>query len=163
MRKKIIYKNYTIYDEGFVTSKRRQGTNYGIIACPIGTHGYCVFKIWQNGKTRNLQLHRELAKAFVPNPKNLPCVNHKDGNKLNNSIENLEWCTYSQNLQHAYENKLRKNRSVSGEKYISIESQTNKWRVSVRLSNGKIIKGGRHKLLKDAVAERNNILLAYGN
>lgn len=60
------------------------------------------------GKAKKMTLHRLLAEAFVPNPHELPCVNHKDGNKLNNAIDNLEWCSYSDNLKHAYQSGLRK-------------------------------------------------------
>lgn len=49
-----------------------------------------------------IKIHRAVAETFIPNPQGLPVINHKDGDKLNNSIENLEWCTYSENLQHAY-------------------------------------------------------------
>lgn len=52
-----------------------------------------------------------VAKAFIPNPNNLPQVNHKDGNKLNNSISNLEWVTNSDNTQHGYNNGLYKFKS----------------------------------------------------
>ena len=52
-----------------------------------------------------------VAKAFIPNPDNLPQVNHKDGNKLNNSIKNLEWSTNSDNTQHGYDNGLYKYKS----------------------------------------------------
>ena len=53
--------------------------------------------------------HRLLAEYFIPNPENKPCINHKDGNKLNNSIDNLEWATISENTKHAYANKLERN------------------------------------------------------
>lgn len=61
-------------------------------------------------------VHRIVAKMFIQNPKNLPCVNHKDGNKLNNNINNLEWCTYSENLKHAYKTGLKDSTFVQLEK-----------------------------------------------
>ena len=55
------------------------------------------------------KIHRLLAEYFIPNPENKPCINHKDGNKLNNSLDNLEWATISENTKHAYANKLERN------------------------------------------------------
>ena len=52
---------------------------------------------------KNVSVHREVAKAFVPNPGNKEEVNHKDGNRLNNKAENLEWVTHSENAIHAYQ------------------------------------------------------------
>lgn len=55
------------------------------------------------------KVHRMVAEAFLPNPHNLPEVNHKDGNRLNNHLENLEWCTRQQNMEHAHKTGLIKN------------------------------------------------------
>lgn len=50
--------------------------------------------------------HKALAETFIPNPNNLPIINHIDGNKLNNDIDNLEWCTHSENVKHALDHNL---------------------------------------------------------
>ena len=153
-----IGENYTIDRLGNVFSKIRR--HY--IKVTVGTHGYLVFKTWQDGKTKNHQIHKELAIAFIENPENLLCINHKDGNKLNNALENLEWCTHSHNLRHAYDKNLRRNKSISGHKYISFEKQTQMWRVSVSVDDKKVVKGGRYKTVKEALKERDNIINKYG-
>ncbi len=55
------------------------------------------------GKVVNFQLHRLLAECFIPNPKNKQFVNHKDSNRSNNNLTNLEWVTFSENVRHGYE------------------------------------------------------------
>ena len=72
--------------------------------------GYCKVKLMDRrlGRFITLQVHRIVATQFIPNPNNLPEVNHKDGNKSNNSIYNLEWCTAEYNHRHAKETNLYK-------------------------------------------------------
>lgn len=53
-----------------------------------------------------IKVHRAVAETFLDNPDNLPIINHKDGNKLNNNVDNLEFCTYQYNIQHAIKNDL---------------------------------------------------------
>ena len=64
--------------------------------------GYLGLAIGANGIKKRFIVHRLVAQAFIPNPENKPCVNHKDGNKLNNCIKNLEWVTYQENTIHAH-------------------------------------------------------------
>jgi hypothetical protein len=71
------------------------------------TSGYKMIFLKKDKKAKMFSIHRLLAIHFIPNPNNLPQVNHKDGNKLNNSIDNLEWCTQSHNIQHAYDTGLK--------------------------------------------------------
>lgn len=64
---------------------------------------YCKISLYNDyGIRKNLTLHRLLAINFISNPNNYKCVNHIDGNKLNNNLNNLEWCSYSENTKHAY-------------------------------------------------------------
>jgi NUMOD4 motif/HNH endonuclease len=62
--------------------------------------GYFKVSFQVNMARRTFWVHRLVATAFLPNPHNLPCVNHKDGNKTNNHTSNLEWCTYKENIAH---------------------------------------------------------------
>ena len=73
----------------------------------ITKNGYRRVHVSHNGTQYKFLVHRLVATAFIPNPDNLPCVNHKDGNKLNNNVNNLEWSTYSENNKHAYNTGLR--------------------------------------------------------
>ena len=92
------HEKYFIWPDGAVFNPfgRKLGVH-------INRNGYKFVVLGRNGDEF---LHRLIAEAFIPNPNNLPIINHIDGNKLNNSIENLEWCTHSQNTLHAYETGL---------------------------------------------------------
>ena len=74
-----------------------------ILKPKIDKNGYKVVTFSVNGKKYSTFVHRVLAIKFIPNPLNLPEVNHKDGNKLNNDLDNLEWCTCKYNTQHSFE------------------------------------------------------------
>ena len=75
--------------------------------------GYFAVNLCKNGKMKTLQVHRLVAQAFIPNPNNLPQVNHKDGNKKNNKVENLEWCSAKYNVRHAIKTGLKNFKSIS--------------------------------------------------
>lgn len=96
--------NYLIDDEGNVfnieTNKVLKGS--------IGEHGYKYYRLSKNGQKKMFYAHRLVAEHFIPNPNNLPIVNHKDGNKLNNKVENLEWTTKSENTRQWHELSVNK-------------------------------------------------------
>ena len=72
--------------------------------------GYKKVELYKDGKRKSFKVHRLVAIAFIPNPDNKPEVNHIDGNKINNNIDNLEWVTSSENTIHAYETGLSPNK-----------------------------------------------------
>ena len=64
---------------------------------PTLDKGYYRITLYKNGKIKRYLIHRLVAEAFIPNPDNLPCVNHLDEDKKNNCVSNLEWCSYEYN------------------------------------------------------------------
>lgn len=75
--------------------------------------GYLGVTLSINGKVRGFFIHRLVAMTFIPNPENKREVNHKDGNKTNNSVSNLEWATRSENVMHAYNTGLIDKEKIS--------------------------------------------------
>ena len=76
--------------------------------------GYKIVSLTKDGKTKLCFVHRIVAEAFIPNPDNLPMVNHKDEDKTNNFLENLEWCTalYNNTYGNAQKKRVRKIKGV---------------------------------------------------
>lgn len=108
-----IYGNYAVNEQGIVKSLPRKVTLYNggsyetkerILKPMLNHKGYLVVDI--NGKVK--LVHRLVAQIFIPNPDNKPQVNHKDGNKQNNCVSNLEWMTSSENVKHAFDTGLVK-------------------------------------------------------
>lgn len=104
---------YHVYENGevFSCSKNR------FLTKKLRKDGYYVVSVKLNGRSKWYPIHRLVAEAFIPNPENKPCVNHRDGDKLNNNIENLEWCTYGENARHAFANGLKEPTKVFGENH----------------------------------------------
>lgn len=70
--------------------------------------GYLILGLSKKGKMRTIFVHRLVAMNFISNPDKKRSVNHKDGDKTNNNVDNLEWVTHSENMKHAYANGIRK-------------------------------------------------------
>ena len=94
--------HYSISSEGRV---RNDETNK-MKSMDATSDGYHKVDLYSNGKRTSVRVHRLVAEAFIPNPNELPQINHIDGNKENNNVKNLEWVNNSQNMIHAYRTGL---------------------------------------------------------
>jgi hypothetical protein len=100
------FEDYEISSTGQVKSHKH---GRAVVLKPRITHdGYVWYSLCKNGKGYTKRANRLVAEAFIPNPDGKPTVNHIDGNKLNNSADNLEWATREEQMQHAYANGLKK-------------------------------------------------------
>lgn len=141
-----------VSNEGRVRSLLRGSPR--VLKTQTDKKGYHRLRVTIEREKMNYKIHREVAKAFIPNPDNLPQVNHKDGNKSNNAVDNLEWISNRDNAHHAIENGLWENvfegsrrenesrkRPVIG--YCTTENSSHsKWFESVREAERFI--GSRH-------------------
>ena len=94
------YDNYMIDENGNIFNK----TTNKYLKGSIGENGYKYYRLSQDNHKKMYYAHRLVAEHFLNNPNNFPVVNHIDGNKLNNNINNLEWVTYSENTKHWKDN-----------------------------------------------------------
>ena len=101
--------DYQVSNLGRIRSfkKWNDGRKSRILKPSTNSYGYHFVMLSKNGKQTPKTIHRLIAKAFIPNPKNKRTINHKNGDKADNKIENLEWATYSENHKHAFKNGLR--------------------------------------------------------
>ncbi len=97
------YPDYTIYSDGRVYSRLSKK-----FLKPNANHGgYLSVELRRKGKKERRLIHRLVASAFIPNPANLPQVNHKDEHPSNNDVSNLEWCTAKYNMNYGFGAKTR--------------------------------------------------------
>lgn len=89
-----------------------------VLSVQVKKYNICTINIRIDKKLHTLSVHRLVASAFIPNPNNLPCVNHLDENRLNNNANNLEWCNYEYN-----NNYMTRNRRISQSKINGLTSK----------------------------------------
>lgn len=119
-------------------------------------NGYYVINLCKNGCRKAYSVHRLVAETFIPNPNNLPYINHIDFNTQNNSVDNLEWCTQKDNIgwsRKHYFGRKKVTHSNTGEKYITYRKSTKKFRIIIDKKEYKSC-----DTLEDAIRFRDGIL-----
>ena len=116
------FNNYDITKEGIIINKKTGKQSKGC----INNRGYRMFTCRYKNKHFMYSIHTLLAIKYIPNPNNYPIINHIDGNKLNISLDNLEWCTQSHNIKEAVRLGLLNNSNNRGacKKVIQINKDT---------------------------------------
>lgn len=117
---------YQVSNYGNVKSLARQRRNSKgiymqkekLLSLTNTSTGYKKVELVKNGKKKGYKVHRLVAMAFIDNPENKPEVNHIDGNKINNHVDNLEWVTSSENSIHAYKTGLNPNKKELNETVV---------------------------------------------
>ena len=107
------YPNYLLFRNGAILSKTRKKF---LKPSPNIIEEYLKVNLCKNGHPRTFHIHRLLATHFIPNPKQLPCVDHIDRNKINNNLENLRWASKAQNSH----NRGINSRNTSGYQHIKM-------------------------------------------
>lgn len=108
---------YQVSNNGRVRRKR----DYYELSQQIGIGGYKQVSLSKGGKSKQISVHRIVAKAFIKNEFNYPCVNHKDEDKQNNNVENLEWCSYRYNINYGTRtSRANETKRKSREKALSL-------------------------------------------
>ena len=98
------FPKYSVSKKGEIRNDRN-----GKLKAPFkGTNGYYNVDLYNDGVRKKVRVHRVVGETFLDNPYNKPQINHKDGNKSNNEVDNLEWVTASENIRHAFDNGLAK-------------------------------------------------------
>lgn len=124
-------------------------------------NGYQIVFLGNNGKRERHYVHRLVAKAFLPKADGKDVVNHKDWNKRNNAVENLEWCTQKENIKHSADRmrhpKAKCKPTSTGHKYIHVSTNGEKYRLLIR-QRGKRIIYKTFDDLESAIAKRDEVL-----
>ena len=135
---------YKISSHGRVKSLPKEGNAYKeVMLKPLITNkGYSRVCLFKNNSRKYVSIHRLVADTFISNPYNKPQVNHIDGNKTNNKVDNLEWCNQSENELHAHKIGLKHTRKeissyIDGtfEKHFKSTAEAKEWLISEGYKN----------------------------
>ena len=118
------YPNYSVSNTGIIINTKKNKMMSIYIR-----KGYCHVKLSTHNKAAQKKVHRLVAEAFIPNPNNYDCINHKDENPLNNNVENLEWCNHSYN--NTYGTRIER----------QSKSLTENWRIRKAKNSSKDVDG----------------------
>ena len=121
----------TIVDTGKGGTKRVRHHDMKQLALSLNRQGYYTISLTKDKKQKNWLVSRLVAIAFIPNPDNLPCVNHKDENSQNNKVENLEWCTRAYNNSYGTICERRRNKMLGTKRKPHSEETKEKIRCGV--------------------------------
>ncbi len=113
-RVKVMARNKNVWQASYISKEK-------VLKQNLSTSGYYQVALQENNISKHFKVHRLVAIAFIPNPENKPQVNHINGIKTDNRLENLEWATASENRQHAFDIGLNKR----GEKHYSTKFTDN--------------------------------------
>lgn len=100
---KRLYNRYAVFENGTIGTLTVNG-GFRPLKPSKDKDGYLFVGLRVKGKTIPKKVHRLIAESYIPNPDNKPCVNHKDLNRANNNVSNLEWCTHKENTNHSFQN-----------------------------------------------------------
>lgn len=165
-----IWKPVEDYENLYQVSNLGRVSNYRKVLKPFKNNsGYWVIDLNANRKRTKFLVHRLVAKAFIPNVSNYPIVNHIDGDKNNNTVENLEWCNNSMNILHArrtglnpynYPTKGLKLGGYSEYRGVGYDRSRGKWIGAVRV-NGKNLEQTRFETEIEAADWVNHLIDKY--
>lgn len=151
------FDNYAISNYG-----RIKNIKNGNILTPIqNPHGYMTYVFCQNGERKGFRIHRLVALYFIDNPMGLPYVNHIDGDKTNNNVKNLEWCTAKENDTHARLTGLKsQNKPIRACNILSSEVSTF-YSIGEASSFLGINKGNIHRVLSGKTKKTHGYTFEY--
>lgn len=146
-----LYKVNECGDIYSVPHLRKNGIKGSYVSSPrimkqrINRSGYSIIRLSKKGNVKDEFVHVIVAKTFLPNPNNLPCVNHKDENKLNNNVSNLEWCDNKYNQIYSFGKPVLENDKYGNKKVYRSLSEFEEYGIHYQYIQNAIKKHAEYK------------------